>query len=247
MRSTTDRSARLHMMKEIMLFNSQHGARNNDEEMKSKQPLDSSSNKVVTSPLHRVSYEVPFASSNNTIELSVENNLKEPVKQIIIRPEKLPSWLHFMPAEINIQHLAGQHEKTVIFRFTVDRVAPIKKEQLITLLVSSSSGDSWTKEMVITVTPPDQFELFQNYPNPFNPSTTLSYQLSADGHVKLAIYNLLGQQVALSVDEEEHAGYHEITWDARNVSSGVYYMRLTVTDHSGRQFYNQSKKLMLAK
>jgi parallel beta-helix repeat protein len=65
------------------------------------------------------------------------------------------------------------------------------------------------------------------YPNPFNASTTISYQLPVDGHVRLAVYNALGQKVAVLVDEEQQAGYRSVVWDAAEVSSGLYFYSLT--------------------
>ncbi len=78
---------------------------------------------------------------------------------------------------------------------------------------------------------PRRFELFQNYPNPFNPSTIIPYQLPAPGHVRLEVFNVLGQHVATLVDQEQQAGLHTATWhgtDAagRAVAAGLYLYRL---------------------
>jgi hypothetical protein len=75
---------------------------------------------------------------------------------------------------------------------------------------------------------PTSFALSQNFPNPFNPVTTIRYQLPTPSKVRLALYNLLGQEVATLVNEEKDAGYYEQTLDARNLSSGVYFYRLLV-------------------
>ena len=80
---------------------------------------------------------------------------------------------------------------------------------------------------------PDGFALGQNYPNPFNPSTIIPYHLSASSHVRLEVFNLLGQRLATLVDAEQVAGAHTALWDATNaagqaVSAGVYIYRLTV-------------------
>ncbi len=77
---------------------------------------------------------------------------------------------------------------------------------------------------------PVTFALSQNYPNPFNPSTTIQYALPRSGNVALVIYNLLGQEVARLLDGPQSAGDHSVTWNARNVSSGMYFYRLTVDD-----------------
>lgn len=79
--------------------------------------------------------------------------------------------------------------------------------------------------------------LAQNYPNPFNPETVISYTLPRDAHVRLDVYNLLGQHVTTLVDEWNPAGANSVSWngtdrDRRTVSSGVYFYRLTAGEHS---------------
>ncbi len=88
---------------------------------------------------------------------------------------------------------------------------------------------------------PKAFELNQNYPNPFNPSTAISYELSANSYVTLKVYDVLGREVATLVEARQNAGYHEATFDARNLSSGVYFYRLTAGTFSA------VKKLVLVK
>ncbi|HEY6627302.1 MAG TPA: FG-GAP-like repeat-containing protein, partial [Ignavibacteriaceae bacterium] len=88
---------------------------------------------------------------------------------------------------------------------------------------------------------PTVCSLEQNYPNPFNPSTVIKYSLKNDGLVKLAVYNLLGEEVALLVNTEQKAGIHEINFDAGKLASGVYVYRIVSEN------FTASKKLMLIK
>ena len=74
---------------------------------------------------------------------------------------------------------------------------------------------------------PVAFDLHQNFPNPFNPSTVIRYQLPAAADVRLAVYDLLGREVALLVDDQKVPGRYEVRFDARELSSGVYIYRLT--------------------
>jgi hypothetical protein len=95
--------------------------------------------------------------------------------------------------------------------------------------------------------PPNSFALSQNYPNPFNPDTRLDYQLKDDGYARLTIYDILGREVAVLMNEPLQAGYYTAHWNASNASSGVYVYRLTVNGIDGKTVFNQSKKMILMK
>jgi serine protease len=68
--------------------------------------------------------------------------------------------------------------------------------------------------------------LLPNYPNPFRSTTSISYLLDRDQRVTLEVFNMLGQRVAVIVDEQQQSGQHALTFDARGMSSGVYILRL---------------------
>jgi photosystem II stability/assembly factor-like uncharacterized protein len=73
---------------------------------------------------------------------------------------------------------------------------------------------------------PGNFTLYQNYPNPFNPVTNLGFGISKSGFVTLKVYDVLGNEVAVLVNENKAPGYYNIQFDGSNLSSGVYYYRL---------------------
>ncbi len=86
-----------------------------------------------------------------------------------------------------------------------------------------------------------RFELYQNYPNPFNPRTVVSSQLPVASEVRLAIYDLLGREVAVLVNGRRAAGSYQDTFDASSLASGVYFYRLTAGS------FIQTKAMMLVK
>lgn len=88
---------------------------------------------------------------------------------------------------------------------------------------------------------PKEFELMQNYPNPFNPTTTIRFSLTNSSEVSLIVYDILGNEVTTLVDEIKESGLHEVTFNAGNLSSGVYLYVLKAGN------YTATKKLMLMK
>jgi len=88
---------------------------------------------------------------------------------------------------------------------------------------------------------PAGFYLAQNYPNPFNPSTEISYRLADDGQVSLRVYDILGNEIALLVNEYQRQGVYNVSFDASNVSSGIYVYELS----SGEK--RQSRKMILVR
>ncbi len=79
---------------------------------------------------------------------------------------------------------------------------------------------------------PSQIILNQNYPNPFNPSTSISYSIPEASDISITIYNMLGVQVATIDEGLQSAGEHEVTFDATNLSSGIYIYRLNAGNAS---------------
>ena len=96
---------------------------------------------------------------------------------------------------------------------------------------------------------PLTFALHQNYPNPFNPSTKISWQLPIGSHQTLKVYDVLGREVAVLVDEYKEAGYHEVEFlpesSIKYPASGVYFYQLSATGGAGS--FIETKKMMVIK
>lgn len=101
--------------------------------------------------------------------------------------------------------------------------------------------NAYSNEHIYATGNPDVFILHQNYPNPFNPTTILPYDLKTDAHVKLTVYNLVGQVVQVLVDEYQLTGFYEITFDASQFPAGVYLYKLQVGE------YTSVKRMTLVK
>ena len=85
------------------------------------------------------------------------------------------------------------------------------------------------------------FKLDQNYPNPFNPSTKIQYSLPQSSKVVIKVFDILGSEIEILVNEEKSAGTYELNWNASKLSSGVYFYQLKAGN------YIQTKKMILMK
>lgn len=81
------------------------------------------------------------------------------------------------------------------------------------------------KEDLVT---PKEFSLSQNYPNPFNPSTVIKYQLPISSQVTIKVYDILGDEIAILVNEEKPTGFYEVEFNASRLSSGFYIYKISV-------------------
>ena len=88
---------------------------------------------------------------------------------------------------------------------------------------------------------PTALGLEQNYPNPFNPSTVIKYQLPAAGQVQLVVYDMLGREVKVLLNEMKAPGSYEVRFDAAGLASGVYLCRLTAGG------FVQTRKMIFAR
>ena len=125
-------------------------------------------------------------------------------------------------------------------------ISPLSEELGISI---TSINDKWQAI--------SQYNLFQNYPNPFNPSTLIPYRLKERGYIKLTIYDIKGEQVAILVNQYQDAGYYEIEFMGTNkdkgktfvdkIASGIYLYRLDVKNTNNIPVYSDMKKMILLK
>jgi hypothetical protein len=100
--------------------------------------------------------------------------------------------------------------------------------------IPSSTGDGNTHI-------PVSFKLRQNYPNPFNPATTIRYDLPTAEYVTLRVYDILGREVATLVNKRQTAGSYSIRFDANQLSSGLYFYKITAGS------FNKTRKMVVMK
>ncbi len=94
---------------------------------------------------------------------------------------------------------------------------------------------------------PTEYELYQNYPNPFNPTTIIRYAVPFASNLKIAVYNILGEQVEKLVDEIKGPGVYEVKWDASTLASGVYIYLIQAESFDKSKSFRNAKKMLLLK
>lgn len=98
----------------------------------------------------------------------------------------------------------------------------------------------------VNVGVPSEYAMSQNYPNPFNPSTKIDYDIAFDGKVNIVLFDMSGREVSTLVNDAKPAGYYTISFNASNLSSGMYFYRITANGTNGSNF-SQTKKMVLVK
>ncbi len=191
-------------------------------------------------------WQTPFASKDNTISLSVENNSNITAKAVSVAFSKLPDWLEFKSTTVSLEDLSPNSSKDAEFTFSVDKKAPVGIQTKITAEIKTADGQKRVKEITLSVSAPKDYKLYDNFPNPFNPSTKIAFELPKASHVKLIIYDIVGREVAQVADGDYPAGYTALTWNGLNrngnlVSSGVYFYRLSADK------WNKVKKMLMLK
>ncbi|MBI3195187.1 MAG: T9SS type A sorting domain-containing protein [Ignavibacteriae bacterium] len=120
------------------------------------------------------------------------------------------------------------------------------------IFIANPSPKPRTKLPYMETVEPKTFFLAQNYPNPFNPVTTLQFDLNEPALVTLTVYNMLGQEIATLVEQEEYSdGRWEMSFDATGLTSGVYFYRIALDvpdEETGTVSHTiQTKKMLLAR
>ena len=105
--------------------------------------------------------------------------------------------------------------------------------------VNNDNSSSILNTIKVNALIPQEYFLSQNYPNPFNPSTKINYRIPVQGHVMLKIYDVLGNEVSVLVNEDKPAGNYEVTFDLTDLPSGIYFYELTAGN------FIQTKKMIL--
>jgi hypothetical protein len=216
-----------------------------------------------------IPYAVGLFSNNNII--IVEEHFIEEKKAICLSTDMCSTWTvidTLINSQVGLSYSSGSSEGMLIgtedlgvFLFSdMGDSLGSRNEGLTNLNIKTLTLDNngyvyagtengvWRRpltEIVTSVdnepTQPTEFALEQNYPNPFNPSTTFRYSIPTQSKVVIKVFDVLGNEVATLMDEEKSVGTYELTWNAENLSSGIYFYQLKAGE------FISTKKMILLK
>lgn len=135
------------------------------------------------------------------------------------------------------------------YSFSQENISAGKYQYRIKQIDFNGSSKYFNLAETVEINSPGSYSLSQNYPNPFNPNTVISWQLPVSSFVTLRVYDLLGKEVALLVNEEQEPGSYKVDFSSSNLASGTYFYRLKVGDPSASsgQWFVQTKKMVILK
>jgi hypothetical protein len=136
--------------------------------------------------------------------------------------------------EIKQNYVSTQYRRIPDMAVTAAALMNINPEQSTGKIMTEILSTTGMNEKIYDGIP-QKISLAQNYPNPFNQTTTIIYSLNNSEHVKITVYNAKGQLVKTLFNGFQTGGSYSVIWDASNVSSGIYFYRLTAGDHSSIQ------------
>ena len=191
-------------------------------------------------------YLIPFATSENRVELDVVNTGEQIAENVQVRVREKPLWLELDEETVSLAPLEAGEEQLAAFSFAVDREAPIDLPEDLAFEIFSEGQVIGEKVFRLQVEAPKEAALMQNYPNPFNPETTIGFDLPSKGAIDLRIYDILGREVALLANDERVPGHHKVRWDASRFASGTYFYVLKTKTAEG-EFVLLSEKMLLVK
>jgi hypothetical protein len=198
-------------------------------------------------------HSVPIGSDGNQLVLTIENASNSLIRDVQANVRSAPAWAAFKATVVVIDSIPSKAWRDAAFEF---RVPEEKADQTaaIVLTIADARGYLLGKRVIKlrTALLPGETKLHHPYPNPANPSSNIQYTLHTLSHVKIEIYNTLGQRVLQLIDADKPAGILSMTWDGKNdqgitVASGMYIIRLNATEKGTQQVKNFTSKILIQK
>ncbi|MDZ7290071.1 MAG: T9SS type A sorting domain-containing protein [candidate division KSB1 bacterium] len=198
-------------------------------------------------------HSVPAGTEGNRLLIAIQNASYSPLLDIRVAVLSAPTWIVFKTSSVGIDSIAPKAWRDVCLDFSVLELAG-GQTGIISLAITDAHGCFLGDRMIRLrgVPPPHRTELLSSYPNPAYTNLRIQYALHVTSHIKLEIYNILGQCVRTLLDEEKLAGTFVIDWDGRNdhgmsLPSGTYWIRLAVTEKGKNKEEQFSSRIIIRK
>jgi endonuclease/exonuclease/phosphatase family metal-dependent hydrolase len=150
-------------------------------------------------------------------------------------PENIFEW-----EILNFVHGAGNSNKPMSYEY-IDNTIQSSTDYIYRLKQIDNDGSFiYSYEVELKSNKNKSFALQQNYPNPFNPSTTINYTIPEISNVTINIFDILGNKIKTLVDEQKSVGSYKVIWNAKNLSSGIYFYQI-----QANEFIDTKKMLLL--
>jgi len=207
-------------------------------------------------------YTTQMGSGNMEVDTAVVPVWGD-IDTVITRPEGM-KWINLLSDQGYLHEANQVYETTINLQvgskagtYAIGYLATVNTLDMLKFLNDQDvdqtlAGSDTSMNHMVTVTPasaveeqisgtPTEYELSQNFPNPFNPSTNFTFALKQSGDVKISIYNVSGVEVESLVNGFRSAGTYQISFNAANLPSGIYYYRIVTGS------FTQTKKMVLLK
>lgn len=156
---------------------------------------------------------------------------------------------HMLPGTYRIctlrwTRVGGTSNTTLTFRVPPEQFPTVVNDSLTSLTYNSGFGvlnPGVVFNSIVSTEVPSSFALYQNYPNPFNPTTTIKYDVPEASFVAIKVYDITGKLVETLVNMDLTPGRYEVTWNAGNYASGVYFYRIETSK------FTEVKRMLLIK
>ncbi|QQS35024.1 MAG: T9SS type A sorting domain-containing protein [Ignavibacteriales bacterium] len=195
-------------------------------------------------PVELTSFTAQAGSGEVTLNWSTAselNNLGFEIQRRTVTGEQTGEW-----TMVGFKEGHGTTSEAQNYTYS-DDVRDINADAVVYRLkqIDFNGNYEYSPEVLVDNLVPLVYGLEQNYPNPFNPSTVIKYNLPSENYVSLKVYNTLGQEVATLVNEIMGAGSHEVSFNAKDLSSGIYYYTLRVSESNGNEKVFTNKMMLM--
>lgn len=196
---------------------------------------------------------VPVGTEGNQLVLAVENASHASLRDVHVTVRSAPAWIIFKSSSVVIDSIPSKTLRDAVLEFRVQEGLADQAAAILLAITDAHGyflGSRVIKIHIVDI--PRETKLHHPYPNPANLSSTIQYTLHAPSHVKIEIFNTLGQRVRQLIDDDKPAGVLSMTWDGKNdqgvpVASGMYIVRLKATEQEAKQAKQFTSKILIQK